>query len=32
MHYLNNYGLNVEYVTKNAVEGVEEIVNELISK
>lgn len=32
MHYLNNYGLNVEYVKKNAVEGVEEIVNELIAK
>ena len=32
MHYLDNYGINVEYVKKNAVDGVEEIVNELITK
>jgi NAD-dependent deacetylase len=31
-HYLDNYGLKVEYVTKNAVEGVTEIVNELLTK
>lgn len=31
-HYLDNYGLKVEYVLKNAVEGVEEIVNKLITK
>lgn len=31
-HYLDNYGLTVEYVRKNAVEGVTEIVNELIKK
>lgn len=31
MHYLDNYGLNVEYVTKSAVEGVTEIVNELLA-
>jgi NAD-dependent deacetylase len=30
MRYLDNYGLNVEYVTKTAVEGVTEIVNELL--
>ena len=32
MHYLDNYGLKIEYITKNAVEGVEEVVNELLSK
>ena len=32
MHYLDNYGINVEYVKKNAVDGVEGIVNELITK
>jgi NAD-dependent deacetylase len=31
MRYLDNYGLNVEYVTKSAVEGVTEIVNELLA-
>ena len=31
-HYLNNYGLNVEYVNKTAVEGVREIVDELLNK
>ncbi len=31
MNYLSNYGLKVEYVRKGAVEGVTEIVNELLS-
>ena len=31
MHYLDNYGLNVEYITKSAVEGVTDIVNELLA-
>lgn len=30
MRYLDNYNLNVEYIEKNAVEGVGEIVNRLI--
>lgn len=30
MHYLDNYNLTVEYVTKNAVDGVNEIVNRLL--
>lgn len=29
MHYLDNYGLKVNYVNKKAVEGVREIVNQL---
>jgi NAD-dependent deacetylase len=32
MKYLDNYGLSVEYIKKGAVEGVAEIVNELINK
>jgi NAD-dependent deacetylase len=32
MNYLSNYGLKVEYVRKAAVEGITEIVNELITK
>lgn len=32
MNYLSNYGLKVEYIRKNAVEGITEIVNELITK
>lgn len=31
MNYLSNYGLNVEYVRKGAVEGVTEIVDELLA-
>ncbi len=30
MRYLSNYGMDVQYVTKGAVEGVTEIVNTLI--
>jgi NAD-dependent deacetylase len=30
MRYLDNYGLKVEYVEKNAVEGVTAVVNELL--
>lgn len=30
MYYLDNYGLTVEYVTKNAIDGVNEIVNRLL--
>ena len=29
--YLDNYGIEVEYITKPATEGVVEVVNELIS-
>ena len=32
MHYLDNYGLKVEYVEKSAVEGVVEVVNRLITQ
>ena len=32
MHYLDNYGLTVEYVLKGAVEGVREVVDKLLSK
>jgi NAD-dependent deacetylase len=32
MHYLDNYGLKIEYVTKNGVEGIEDVVNELLKK
>jgi len=32
MNYLSNYGLKIEYVRKAAVEGITEIVNELLSK
>jgi NAD-dependent deacetylase len=31
MNYLSNYGLSVEYVRKSAVEGVTEIVDELLN-
>jgi len=30
MHYLDNYGLKVNYIEKTAVEGVSEVVNNLI--
>jgi NAD-dependent deacetylase len=30
MHYLDSYGMTVEYITKNAIEGVGEIVNRLL--
>lgn len=32
MHYLDNYGLKVNYIEKSAVEGVSELVNNLISR
>ena len=32
MHYLDNYGLSVEYIEKTAVEGVTEVVNRLITQ
>jgi NAD-dependent deacetylase len=32
MNYLSNYGLKVEYIRKAAVEGITEVVNELITK
>ena len=32
MHYLDNYGLKVEYITKTAVEGVTEVVNRLLTQ
>ena len=32
MHYLDNYGLHVEYIEKTAVEGVTEIVNKILHK
>lgn len=32
MNYLENYGLKIEYIKKNAVEGITEIVEKLINK